>query len=542
MRTTILAVVVLLASVALLYVPFLWNPIVFDDLPFFMLDNTGGQPISNYHFSLLELRSLPYATLAWTKEWFGLDLIGFRVGNLLLHASVVLALYFFLNKLISSVYDSGSASGLGHRSAAFFSALIFALHPVAVYAAGYLIQRTIVMATLFSLLAMLAYLHGSVRNKSAWLWASVPLYYLAVFSKEHAIMLPGVLLALTILLHEDWRERLKQSWGVWCSFVCVALFAAVIQKGLLGSVYELNAPYMLQEIDSGLSYPLSVLTQSWLFFKYLGLWLYPNATWMSVDMREPFAQSLLSPYLLAFVLFIAWGAGAAWLLFKRGWIGLLGFALLFPWILFFTEFSVVRIQESFVLYRSYLWMPALLMAVPVVFMKMQRKLALIVLGLIGIMLVPVALDRLNTFSHPLLLWDDAAKLVENKPYLPGMERIYYNRGIALSKTSLKQEAISSYTAAIRMKPSFSHAYNNRGAVLFEVGRYEEALRDFDATISLNPAYANAYEGRGMVHEVFGNQTLAQESFYLSCRLGQRSCGKLAEPMRRKLQEELGRRP
>jgi tetratricopeptide (TPR) repeat protein len=541
MRINIWTVIILLASVTLLYAPFLWNPIIFDDLPFFMLDDAGGQPISNYRVSLLELRSLPYATLAWTKEWFGLDLIGFRVGNLLLHAAVALALYIFLSRLFSTVLGPGNDSRLSSRSAAFFSALIFALHPVATYAAGYLIQRTILMATLFGLLAMFAYLHGSVRNKPTWLWASVVFYYLAVFSKEHAIMLPGLLLALTALLHEDWRARVTKHWGIWCAFVGIALFAAVIQKGLLGSVYELNAPYMLQGTDGELSYPLSILTQSWLFFKYVGLWLYPNAAWMSVDMREPFAQSLLSSYLLAFVFYLAWGAGATWLLFKRGWTGLLGFALLFPWIMFFTEFSVVRIQESFVLYRSYLWMPGLVMVIALLFMKMQRKLAMVALGLICAMLVPVSLDRLNTFSHPLLLWDDAAKLVEGKPYLPGMERIYFNRGLALSKTKLKQESISSYSTAIRMKPSFSHAYNNRGAVLFEIRRYEEALRDFEATIALNPTYPNAHEGRGMVYEVFGNRDLAQESFYKSCALGKRSCEKLSEPMRRKLQDELAGR-
>jgi len=86
----------LLLTAALLYGQFLWNPIVFDDLQFFMVDATGHQPVDDYRYSIFELRSLPYATLAWGKALFGLDLIHFRIENLLLHAAVAIALFFFL--------------------------------------------------------------------------------------------------------------------------------------------------------------------------------------------------------------------------------------------------------------------------------------------------------------------------------------------------------------------------------------------------------------------------------------------------------------
>jgi tetratricopeptide (TPR) repeat protein len=533
-----LFVALLLIALIALYGQFLWNPIVFDDLYFFIIDDAGNQPVSGYHFSLLELRSLPYATLAWSKVWFGLELINFRVGNLLLHAAVALALFFFLAELFAAVCGDCGKAGLGDRAetclssqyAAFFAALLFALHPVAVYAAGYLVQRTIVMATLFGLLAMLVYVHGSVRQQPLWLWSSVPLYYLAVFSKEHAIMLPAVLLALTILLHDDWRTKFKQRRAIFAALAGIAVLVLVIKKGLLGSVYEINAPEMLLDVDSKLAYPLSVLTQSWLFFKYAGLWLLPNPAWMSVDMREPFAQSLLSVYLLAFMSFALWGVGAFLLLLKRGWLGLMGFALLFPWLMFFTEFSAVRIQESFVLYRSYLWMIVLCSVVPLLFMRVRQKLAVASLGLLCALMVPLAWDRLTTFSHPLLLWDDAAKLVEGRPYLPGMERIYHNRGLTLSKTRLKQEAIADYSTAIRMKPNYSYAYNDRGAMYLELQQYAEALKDFDTAIALNPLYPNAYQGRGMVYEALGNQAQSLENYKKSCELGRRGCNKLAGPI------------
>jgi len=519
----------LVLAVAALYGQFLWNPILFDDLPFFMLDNEGNQPVSNYHFALLQLRSLPYATLAWTKAWLGLDLIGFRMGNLVLHATVVLALFFFLAAVFTAVRVEWRKDGLSPRSAAFFAALLFALHPVATYAAGYLVQRTIIMATLFCLLAMLSFVHGSVRGKPLWLWMSVPFYYLAVFSKEHAIMLPAVLLALTILLHEDWRDRLKQRWALLAALAAIAV-VVVLLRGLLGAVYEINAPEMLRGVDSQLSYPLSVLTQSWLFFKYALLWAFPNPAWVSVDMREPFAQSLLSPYLLAAAGFVAWGVTAFWLLLKRGMLGLVGIAILFPWLMFFTEFSAVRIQEPFVLYRSYLWAVGAFCLLPVLFCMAEARIATFVLAAIALAMMPVSMERLMTFSHPVLLWEDAEKLVKGRQDLPGAYRIYYNLGTELVKIDKPDQAIADLKRAIVLSRDFSEGHGNLGAAYFKKSDWQNAVASFSKAIEIarsgGKTISSRYVyGRAMAYERMGEIEKAQADYKLGCELDSRICDK-----------------
>lgn len=526
---TWIPLLLLVLAITALYGQFLWNPIVFDDLYFFMVDNEGNQPVSNYHFALLELRSLPYATLAWTKDWFGLDLIGFRMGNLVLHAAVVLALFFSLAALFAAVYGEHGKNELSPRRAAFFAALLFALHPVATYAAGYLVQRTIIMATLFCLLAMLTYVHGSVRQKPLWLWMSVPFYYLAAFSKEHAIMLPAVLLALTILLHDDWRTRLKQRWAIFAALLAIAVFVIML-RGFLGSAYELNAPEMLRETANELAYPLSVITQSWLFFKYVLLWLFPNPAWMSIDMREPFARSLLSPFLLAFCGFVVWGVGAFWLLLKRGRLGLAGFAMLFPWLMFFTEFAAVRIQEPFVLYRSYLWAVGAFCLLPALFFRAEARIAMVVLGAIALAMLPVSMERLATFSHPVVLWDDAEKLVKGRADLPGAYRIYYNRGTELIKIDKPDQAIADLKQAIALSRDFAEGYGNLGAAYFKNEDWQNAVTSFSKAIeiaqsagkSLTPRYVY---GRGTAYEKMGEMEKAQADYKVSCQLDSRTCDK-----------------
>jgi len=521
----------LLLATTLLYGQFLHNPIIFDDQPFFTEDAYGHQPVDNFQYSPLELRSLPYATLAWSKALFGLDLMHFRIENLLLHAAVTVVLFFFLAQIFALLLPERGKQQFSLAVLAFCAALLFALHPIGVYATGYLVQRTMLMATLFSLLALLSYLHGSIRNKHEWLWVSVLFYYLAVFSKEHAILLPGMLLALTILLHEDWRLKLKQRLGVGLAFSLIALFVVSASKGILGAVYEPGAPEMLVNPDSKLNYPLSVLTQSWLFFKYAALWLFPNPHWMSVDMREPFAASLWSGYLAAFFAFLAWGTLAVWLLFKRGRLGLLGFALLFPWVMFLPEFSTVRIQETFVLYRSYLWAAGACALLPLLLDHFNKRMAGIVAGAVALALFPIAMERMATFSHPLTMWDDAAKLLVGKVDEVSFARIYNNRGLEKLNLMHFDDAREDFKLAIRMNPNSPFAYANIGAAFLQEGEWEKAIDAFNRAIEImrlsgKNLDSRPFSGKGNAYEAMGKLNEARANYGISCKLANKGCDKL----------------
>jgi hypothetical protein len=522
-------------AVSLLYGGFLWNPVIFDDAYFFdgKIPQIYGHSV--FHF---DLRWFAYASLGWTANLFGQYLIGFRLGNLALHAATAIVLFLFLRCLFDVALPSENAvaqavprGGLSHTWLAFFGALLFAVHPVAVYAPGYLTERSIVMATLFSLLSWRTYLEGLLRGQQRWFFVAAGFYFLAVFSKEQAVMAPAVALALTLLLHPPSRELFKKIALPFALFALIGALVTLKAKGVLGSPYEPFALDMLKQMSEsqGLPeniaypYPLSVATQCFLFFKYVLLWLLPNPAWMSVDMREPFAVSLLAwPYVLGGPCFVLYGAVSLWLLLQRGKRGVLGFAMLFPWLLFVTELSTVRIQEPFVLYRSYLWMGGTFAVLPVLLGNIPARRAVVYLLGASLLIVPLAWNRLTTFSHPLLLWDDAASLIQDRPYLPGFERIYYNRGIAFYGVNLKQKALEDYSRVIAEKPDYSYAYNNRGEIYFDFGRYQEALLDLNKSIELKPDNANPYLGRGLVFEALHNIPAARTDFQKSCELGMQS--------------------
>ena len=513
----------LFVAIDALYGKFLWNPLVFDDFNFF--NSKMAQHYAQIHF---DLRWFPYASLAWTQRLFGDMMIWYRLGNLLLHFFTSLALFLFLRRLFNVVLKENG--GLSNDWLAFFSALIFALNPVAVYAAGYLVERSIVMAAGFGFLMLLAYMEGVVGNRKTWLLASAIFYLLAVFSKEHAVMLPAVALALTFLLQKPSMQWVKTLWLPFLLYAVIGLLVLMKARGVLGTPYEVYGESMIksENINVSHAYSLSVLTQGWLFFKYLALWLFPDPSMMSVDMREPFASGYFSmPQVVGFVAFAIYPLIAIRLLLKGGRAGLAGFGLLFPWLLFMTELSTVRIQESFVLYRSYLWVGGLFAAMPFVFSKIPSKASFVILLASSLILFPLARDRLISFSSEYRLWSDASRLVQGREGLVGLDRIYYNLGRSGMLEGHYSEAVTGFSKAIAISPNIYQIWYNRGYAYYSDGQFDKAIADFDRTLDLNAAYAKAYFMRGLAYRRMKKEMPALSDFRKSCILGNsRGCEKV----------------
>lgn len=545
----------LVVAILLLYGRTLSYPLVFDDLPFFVNSLLKQLGSSSFH---LDLRWFPYASFGWTYDLVGRDWFWYRLGNVVLHSITTILLYIFFSRLLNAVLPNQDMNNPQPRWLPFFAALVFALHPVAVYGVAYLVQRSILMATLFGIAALLCYLQGLIKGKTGWFVVSAGFYFLAVFSKEHSIMIPGVAAALTVLLNKPSLSLAKKVWLPFTLYSAIGLLVILRAKGLLGAAYEPHAAEILaqmsehqQEIPVDHAYPLSVITQGYLFFKYLLLWIIPYTGWMAIDIRQPFATHLLSwPQLPGFILFLAYPVLAMKLLLQGGRLGLLGFGLLFPWILYLTEMSTIRIQEPFVLYRSYLWMSGLpFVLFGLIGISARKYLAILTIACV--VLVSLAWNRLDTFSSNIKTWSDAISKYQGDT-LPYVARGYYNRGSAYAavgyvaeafadydKTieldpkyasayfnrgnlhlNLNQlnEALENYNATINLKPNHAKAYGNRGLVLARTGRYSESLSDFNRAIQLDPEHAYYYSNRANVHLLLGRQQEAQDDYIQALRL------------------------
>jgi tetratricopeptide (TPR) repeat protein len=163
-------------------------------------------------------------------------------------------------------------------------------------------------------------------------------------------------------------------------------------------------------------------------------------------------------------------------------------------------------------------------ALPFLCQKLSAKQATYVLVFVALFMMPLSWLRLKTFSHPLLLWDDAARLVEHSEvYYPGMERIFYNRGNAYKHLKKYTEALNDYNKTIQLAGTSGYltpyAYNNRGALYFETQQYSLALTDFTKAIEFDPKQKTAYLGKARALEALNQLTAATDAYQQACRIG-----------------------
>ncbi len=498
---------VLLAAAFALYAVSPNNPLVFDDV---LLQEAYLRRYAGAGFTL-DMRWFTHASFGWNRAFAGgQNWFGVRVVNVLLHGLSAGGLFLLMRRLFAAVLPH-QGKGLEPEAYAFSGALLFALHPVAVYGTAYLVQRSILLATLFSLLSLRLFLEGLLRGPQtrAWPWhlGAAFAFFAAAFSKEHCVMLPAVAMAIGLLVRGASLRTLRELLFPGALLGAVALLLVVRKIGLLGTAYEPYAQIMLSGLAESQASPLpagesayarSVVNQAWLFFRYLGVWLAPWPGWMAIDMRPAFPAGVPAlPQSLALLPWLAWPFAALWLLLRGGRRGLAGLAMLFPWLFALTEVAAVRIQEPFVLYRSYLWMGGLAALLPAVLGGLGKRTAAIVLGVIALALVPASLDRLQSFSSEERVWDDAVRKLAGDT-APLADRTYRARGVAAYRAEHYEAALRDIDKSLSLNPKSPEAWMLRGMLLMRAGRTPESLDALDRSLALAPGLPEARARRCVV--------------------------------------------
>jgi len=458
-----------------------------------------GQIFTRYINPLTSgIRWLSYGTFAWTYQLVGANWSVFHIQNAVLHAGVVAMLYVFYAELNRRL-------GLGLRQSRYLAAggaLLFAVHPIGIYAVSYLVQRSLVMATLFALFALYAMLRATEVNKKGWLVAAGLAYLLALSSKEHAIMLPLVAgAALYLVSISTQNARLKKNTSyVLAAFILAAGGVAAIYGAQVGVAFDQTSKHLIEQLasqypDMG-KYPylLSVINESYLFFKYLALWVCPLPSWISVDMRQAIPVHLLSwPQMLGPIAYILYGLLGLGLLRKGGVIGLLGFGLLVPWLLYPTEFAAIWIQDPFVVYRSYFWLIGLPAFLPILQIKLGNKPTMAIVVALTLGFSAASIIKQQTFKTELALWDDAVRYNArtDDPLVLGKERALNERALQNIKAGHSDEALADYKKAIEINPRDPSLYANLGALYVLMSRFDLANAAFEKALSIDPKHPRA---------------------------------------------------
>ena len=520
--TSLLYAFALAIGIAVLYNFGINNQLVFDDARL-----TDGSIFGQYG-SLMQFKArvLSYGSFVWLQNVVGDGWWKQRAFNIALHIGTALTLYALALELLQRTQWGDSSSAVNFstslRSAARTGVALWAFNPVAVYAVAYLIQRSILMATLFVALACLNFVRGLVTGRMYWHLLALVSYVLAVASKEHAIT--AILLTVPLFVFIK-RPPLRRVLQVAAGAAVVLILMGVLffkQYGsIVGTVFDETSrafATQLEQQQPGISqiiYPLSVINQASLFFRYGLLWFVPYVGSMSIDIRPAFPLTVLSWQLVGALAWLGTLLGSIWLVIRRNDVwGLIGLCMLVPGLLFITEFSTVWLQDPFVLYRGYLWS----IAIPVLFSlplvgRTSRQLYAVVLIVLGVFAAS-AYERIRSFQSPETAWADAIEKIDRQApaNAVGRWRPFLNQGAEAVDRSDYEGSLRLLSQAEALGEPMGSARFNMGVSLQQLKKHALALDNFAAAEAKGFTEAGLYYQRGESQYALGRFADAYDSF------------------------------
>ncbi len=475
----------LLAAVASVY----WNsrnaPFIFDDFPAVVrnlsirnlgrlgtvlqppLEGAGvtGRPLVNLSFAV------DYAL-------HGLDVRGYHLGSVLLHALGTLALFGVLRRtFLQPVLRGRWGDGATGRAAGI--ALLWAVHPLLTESVVCIAQRNEVLGGLFYLLTLYGFIRsmpdpetgdlkpGRQANR-LWLAGSVCACLLGMASKEIVATAP-----LLVLLYDRtfvagsfsaaWRQR----WGFYLLLASTWLLLGWL---MLGS----NQRAGIVGFGLGMSPWDYLVTQCRALALYLKLSVWPHP--LVVD-YGPVTFKLAEVWREAAGV-VALGLGTLWALWRRPVVGFLGawfFVILAP-----SSSFVPLTTQTMAEHRMYLPLVAVVAGGLLALELLTRRGRPWLVGALAVVLGCVTVRRNAGYLDELHFW------TETIARQPANARLRASLGYYHLRHKEWNEAIAAYEQAISLRENFADAHSDLSSLLLEVGRLDEALAHARFAASLKP--------------------------------------------------------
>jgi protein O-mannosyl-transferase len=500
---TPLALLIGLTVVA--YLPSLANGFIWDDdasltqNPFIR----SGEGLHDFWVTTLTPDYWPVTATTLWAEWrlWGMDPFGYHVTNLALHVAEVLLLWAILRRL--------------RVPGATLAALLFALHPVNVESVAWITQRKNLMAMLFYLLSLLAFLRAGERFRGAY-WLSLLALALGMLAKGSVAVLPVVFLGLIA-----WRRPLRAG-----DFLRVAPFFAVAGTLTLVDVWFQGHHLAAAE----------TIRQAGGLERLLGagavVWFYLSKALLPIRLILPYPQWRIDAANVGWWLPLLAGLALTGWLWRRRRAHPLDRGALFAWgyfcvalvpVMGFTDVNFMKFSLVADHYQ-HLALIGVTTFAAAGWAEWRRRepgrwpwaAAAIAVGFLGALTWRQCLRYRDTgtfFEATLRQNPDSAMAHLNLGMVlgggqhpreamaqfeeavrldPGSAEAHSDLGAALIGQGRVAEGVAQYAAALRLKPDLFVVHLNLGSVLLHEGRLEEARTELAAAVRLRPAFAEAH--------------------------------------------------
>jgi len=449
--------------------------------------------MGNYH-------PLTMQTLAWDYARYGVDSAsGYHKMNLLYHVLATIAVFLFIRSLTR-----------GKTIVAFFTAAVFALHPMHVESVAWIASRKDQVYALFFFLSLWAYTEYVLRGAKnyALIAAAFVGFVLSILGKAMAAPLPLVLVLIDYYTKRNFNVRMGLEK---VPFLLVSLYF-----GRLAITAQESSSAITESFDFGQkiffagSSFLMYITKFFAPFDLAALYPYP---------RVMAGDSLPPKYYLFTIVSLAIVGAVIWSMKKtRLWAFGLGFyALMVALVLQILAVgqAIMADRYTYVPYVGIAFIVGILIHKGISEAK-YKKYKNLVFGITAVFLLGLMIGTINRVE----VWKDTptlfTDLIEKQPTV-GLA--YNNRGkYYAAKQNDLERGLADLNKGIEVEPNYPNCYVNRGNIYGMQQKMNEALQDFNTAIRLKPDYFDAYVNRAIAHSVLGNFDKALQDYSTAIEL------------------------
>lgn len=493
---------------------------------------------------------LVHLSYAVEHHFFKLKPFPYHLTNLLLHImNTVLVFYLILT--VSR-----------NKSVAFFTALMFGIHPLRVESVAWVTERKDVLYSAFYLSSLTAYLgYASEKHARARYGLSLGLFFMSLLSKPMAVTLPAVLILLDYL---NGRKIGVRTLAEKIPFFALSLVFTAVN---MSSHY----PADQSRVEAGFTLTHKLLNGFHGIPFHIGKLLAPDNLCCLYQHPQNFVNTIPFSYYCAPVI-VALLCIAFLFSARYSRKGLFGFLFFLVTILPVLQFLPVGGKSTPADRFTYIPAIGLFYAAGEFFYwlgwkRFSERPAVKIL-LIGTLAAVVCVFSFHTYrmcgvwKDSVTLWTNVLKYypdnlvsfsnrasgylergeiekaiadcndairIEPRYFIPYHTRAnarmmqgrpdlavadytaaielcprsraaacFYNRGNAFAGMKEHDKAISDYSQAIELQPLYAEAFHNRASACNDRGETESALADYAEAIRLAPRYTQAYFNRGNV--------------------------------------------
>ncbi len=478
----------------------------FDDIPN-IVSNQAIRDLFNWKAWIFFNSNRPagFFTFALNYHFSHLNVFGYHVFNLGIHILNAFLVWELVRLLFRSPKLKEHPLSASAGQLAFFTALLFVVHPLMTESVTYIVQRLVSLASMFCLLSMVLFMQGMLREtkvlRLACYAGSIVAALLGFLTKETAFSLPFLMIMIYLFFFSD-RKSFSRISSLALIIILLSVFSFVALMAFnTGKYFSVIPP------REGHPYSITPLhyyyTQINVLVTYLRLILLPvNQT---LDYNYAMATSMAGLHILLNLACLLLLLSLSIWLFKRD--RLVSFGILWFFICIAPQALVPRSNFIFE-HRAYLSSTGIILDwilfIYYVFGRINPVNRSRYVPGTGFLSLAACLLLIQCFAFAWMthkrnivwrseysLWSDCLQKA------PGSARAMVNLG---SEQISRQEypmALNNFDKAISISPLYLQAWHNRAAIKVSLGDNKKAIEDLNFVILHDPAFIDSYIIRGI---------------------------------------------